>query len=239
MNHPAQDDDIESFIKKAIKLSKSKTKENVDTHFIFESRFGLTAKSVIRSKDISSNPYTDGQESQDAQNNNVHEFARYHWIKSSNTERLICTSLTGFCEHMKTESDLNKDQFRPVQSSIGDDLDIFAKQLNNEKYLVDLKVLFLNQKLQSKDEFRLYRCARLTSIAPVNKFIIEHSQNRIKNYMMGIMLILIITFFVSFQYHIYICNLFQYKLDSSRDLLTQCFGVIHLTQFGQEFQRKF
>ena len=167
MNYPGEDDDIEIFIKKAIQLSKSKSKENVDTHFIFESTFELNSKSIIRSKNISSDLYTDGQ---DNQNNNVHELARYHWLKILNRERLICTTLTGFRDNMKTENDLNKNQFRATQSSIGDDLEVFFKQCSDEKYTIYFKILYLNQRLQSSDEYRHYRCSRLTSITAVNAF---------------------------------------------------------------------
>ena len=132
--------------------------------------FRLFAKSIIRSKNSPSELNTDGQ---DAPNNNVHEFARYHWLKISNVERLICTSLTGFHDRMKAESELNKEQFRAMESSVGDDLDEFFKLLNGDQDLSDFRVLFFNQMLQSNDEYRFYRCTRFVTVKGLKTFIFK------------------------------------------------------------------
>ena len=110
---------LEPIVKKAVIISKEWLTNDRSTHFIFGSMLDCSSKSVVKDK---SGPLTD----QNIAPLNFQELANYHWSKFMVQNILICTSLTGYYDHLKTKLEMkaewNKDQFDSKKCSVADDL---------------------------------------------------------------------------------------------------------------------
>ena len=86
---------------------------------------------------------------------------------------------------MKTKVDLKEDQFDAIQCSVGDDLELFTQQLNDQKVKNSegIKFLFLNQMTNSNNDFLHYSCSRYTSLEHHNiNTYLEHKVSKLYNF---------------------------------------------------------
>ena len=76
----------------------------------------------------------------------------------------ICTKLEGFYDCVKTKVELKEYQFDVKKYLVGDDLEFFTQELNDDKvkHLNAIRFLSLNQMRNSNNKFLHYSCSRLT-----------------------------------------------------------------------------
>ena len=200
-------DNIEDIVIEAVEISKPMLQEETFTHFII----GAMLETIIANKHLRST----GRETR-----HIQQLAEYYWCKNIPDGKLICTSLTGCYDGMKTKTELKENQ---CEFSIGDDLEVFTKLVNDNmvEHLVGTRFLFLNQMLNSNNEFLYYCCSRYTDLIDAKKENLTHSlitrrlkyESKLIYFGLAILIIFILfDFFVSKCYFLLTFFIFLYNI---------------------------